>query len=73
MEQTSLKSLLLSSDHLGRKEQLSVSFLFSILAISIAGLVIYGAYYGGITALLLRSSFFFIGRLLGDDVVRITL
>lgn len=58
MEQTSLKSLLLSSDHLGRKEQLSVSFLFSILAISIAGLVIYGAYYGGITALLLRSSFF---------------
>ena len=58
MEQTSLKSLLLTSDHLGRKEQLSVSFLFSILAIGIAGLVIYGAYYGGITALLLRSSFF---------------
>ncbi|MCC4275449.1 TRAP transporter permease [Marinomonas communis] len=58
MEQTSLKSLLLTSDHLGRKEQLSVSFLFSVLAIGIAGLVIYGAYYGGITALLLRSSFF---------------
>ncbi|MBJ7549659.1 TRAP transporter permease [Marinomonas ostreistagni] len=58
MEQTSLKSLLLTSDHIGRKEQLSISFLFSMLAIGIAGLVIYGAYYGGITALLLRSSFF---------------
>ena len=58
MKQTSFSSLLLPTESLGRKEQLVVSILFSALAVSIAGLVLYGAYYGGITALLLRSSFF---------------
>ncbi|RDL46174.1 C4-dicarboxylate ABC transporter permease [Marinomonas piezotolerans] len=58
MGQTSIRSLLLSSDHLGRREQVVASTLFSLLAVSIAGLVLYGAYYGGITAFLLRSSFF---------------
>lgn len=58
MKQTTFASLLLPSDYLGRKEQLVVSIVFSVLAVSIAGLVLYGAYYGGITALLLRSSFF---------------
>ncbi len=58
MKQTSFSSLLLPSESLGRKEQLVVSILFSVLAVATAGLVLYGAYYGGITALLLRSSFF---------------
>lgn len=58
MKQTTFTSLLLPSEYLGRKEQLVVSLLFSALAVCIAGLVLYGAYYGGITALLLRSSFF---------------
>ena len=55
---TSLQSLLLESTFAGEKERLSVSILFSVIAVGIAGLVLYGAYYGGITALLLRSLFF---------------
>lgn len=55
---TSLQSLLLESPFAGEKERLSVSVLFSVIAVGIAGLVLYGAYYGGITALLLRSLFF---------------
>ncbi len=58
MGQSLLNSLLLSSECFGRKERWVISVLFSTLAVAIAGLVIYGAYYGGITALLLRSSFF---------------
>ncbi|RBO78428.1 TRAP transporter permease [Marinomonas aquiplantarum] len=52
------QSLLLESKFAGGKERLAVSLLFSVIAAGIAGLVLYGAYYGGITALLLRSSFF---------------
>mgnify|MGYP003639889778 FL=1 len=55
---TSLQSLQLESTFAGEKERLSVSILFSVIAVGIAGLVLYGAYYGGITALLLRSLFF---------------
>ena len=55
---TSLQSLQLESTFAGKKERLSVSILFSVIAVGIAGLVLYGAYYGGITALLLRSLFF---------------
>jgi len=55
---TSLQSLQLESTFTGEKERLSVSILFSVIAVGIAGLVLYGAYYGGITALLLRSLFF---------------
>lgn len=55
---TNLSSLRLSSQFAGQKECVSVSILFSLIAVGIAGLVLYGAYYGGITALLLRSSFF---------------
>ncbi|WP_202801950.1 TRAP transporter permease [Rhodovulum sp. PH10] len=39
-------------------EVATASFLFSLLAVAVALLVIYGAYYGGITALILRSVFF---------------
>lgn len=42
----------------GEKEATIVSLLYSLLAVCITGLVIYGAYYGGVTALLLRSMFF---------------
>ena len=52
------QSLLLESKFVGGKERLIVSLLFSVVAAGIAGLVLYGAYYGGITALLLRSLFF---------------
>ncbi len=55
---TSLQSLQLESTFACEKERLSVSILFSVIAVGIAGLVLYGAYYGGITALLLRSLFF---------------
>jgi TRAP transporter 4TM/12TM fusion protein len=55
---TSLQSLQLESTFAGEKERLSVSILFSVIAVGIAGLVLYGAYYGCITALLLRSLFF---------------
>ncbi|MEF2072945.1 TRAP transporter permease [Consotaella aegiceratis] len=36
----------------------AVSLLFALLAVMTAALVIYGAYFGGITALILRSVFF---------------
>lgn len=42
----------------GDKEATVVSLLYTLFAVGITGLVIYGAYYGGITALLLRSMFF---------------
>lgn len=58
MLKTNLHSLLLESKFAGNKELTSVSLLFSVIAAGIACLVLYGAYYGGITALLLRSSFF---------------
>jgi TRAP transporter 4TM/12TM fusion protein len=58
MWKTSLQSLLIQSALAGKREKTLVSLLFSAIAVGIAGLVLYGAYYGGITALLLRSSFF---------------
>ncbi|REG83714.1 TRAP transporter permease [Marinomonas pollencensis] len=58
MWKNTLQSLLIPSLTAGKREKNLVSLLFSLIAISIAGLVLYGAYYGGITALLLRSSFF---------------
>lgn len=42
----------------GEKETLVVSLVFSLLAVAVTGMVIYGAYFGGITALILRSLFF---------------
>jgi TRAP transporter 4TM/12TM fusion protein len=42
----------------GEREAGIVSIAYVLLALAITGLVVYGAYYGGITALLLRSLFF---------------
>ncbi|MCW8355568.1 TRAP transporter large permease subunit [Marinomonas pontica] len=58
MLKTNLQSLRLESTFAGGKELALVSILFSVIAATVAGFVLYGAYYGGITALLLRSSFF---------------
>lgn len=37
---------------------ITVSLLYALLAVAVTGLVIYGAFFGGITALLLRSMFY---------------
>jgi TRAP transporter 4TM/12TM fusion protein len=58
MGQSTIKGLLLRSPFAGPREQLIISAIFSLAAIVITALVLYGAYYGGITALLLRSTFF---------------
>lgn len=58
MWKNSLQNLLVHSTLTGNRENTLISLLFSVIAVGIAGLVLYGAYYGGITALLLRSSFF---------------
>jgi TRAP transporter 4TM/12TM fusion protein len=42
----------------GEREAGMVSIAYVLLALAITGLVVYGAYFGGITALLLRSLFF---------------
>jgi len=53
-----LKELGFASDNASDREVVFVSFLYTLLAIVTTGLVIYGAFFGGITALLLRSLFF---------------
>ena len=58
MAKTTLKDLLFDTKTVGNKERMCLSILFSVIAVAVAGLVLYGAYYGGITALLLRSLFF---------------
>ncbi|SBS30384.1 Sialic acid TRAP transporter permease protein SiaT [Marinomonas spartinae] len=58
MAKTTLKDLLFDTKTIGNKERTCLSILFSVIAVVVAGLVLYGAYYGGITALLLRSLFF---------------
>lgn len=58
MAQFNLSRLLLESPQGGSIERGVFSGLFCLLAAAVAALVLYGAYYGGITALLLRSSFF---------------
>ncbi len=53
-----LKELRFSSDHATNREVITVSLLYTVFAVVTTGLVIYGAFFGGITALLLRSLFF---------------
>ncbi|WP_445678749.1 TRAP transporter permease [Radicibacter daui] len=53
-----LKALRLPDAAIGSREGAVVSTLYCLLALFITALVIYGAYFGGITALLLRSLFF---------------
>ncbi len=50
-------SLLLPDSDQGGAEHTVISVLFAAFAVAISGLVIYGAYFGGITALILRSVF----------------
>ncbi|MCV0394521.1 MAG: TRAP transporter fused permease subunit [Rhizobiaceae bacterium] len=42
----------------GEREVVIVSLLFALLAVAVTALVVYGAYFGLITALILRSLFF---------------
>ncbi|MDR5885999.1 TRAP transporter fused permease subunit [Vreelandella janggokensis] len=51
------EKLLLDVDGAGRRESVFVSLLFSAMAIAVTALVVYGAYFGGITALILRAIF----------------
>lgn len=53
----STEKLLLSDSEAGKRELLVVSLLFSLMAVGLTTLVVYGAYFGGITALILRSIF----------------
>lgn len=57
-KQTCLSRLLLASDQTVSKEQAIISTIFAALAVAITVIVVYGAYFGGITAFLLRSSFY---------------
>ena len=53
-----LDKLALRSDLGGDRGATFVSLLYALLAVAATALVIYGAFFGGITALLLRSMFF---------------
>ena len=55
--QDPLTVLRLPGEHAGRRELTVVSLLFAIAAVATTALVIHGAYFGGITALVLRSLF----------------
>lgn len=55
---TELHKLQLPAPDVGRREATILSLIFAVIAVGVSGLVIYGAYFGGITALLLRSMFF---------------
>lgn len=58
MMTSALHTLLLPAPDVGKREATTLSLIFAFIAVCVAGLVIYGAYFGGITALLLRSVFF---------------
>src|SRR5690606_39535609 len=53
-----LDKLLLRGGHGKGRGAIIVSLLYALLAVAITALVIYGAFFGGITALLLRSMFY---------------
>ncbi|HEX2255753.1 MAG TPA: TRAP transporter fused permease subunit, partial [Afifellaceae bacterium] len=53
-----LASLILPSPHAGQRERALVSAAVAILAVAVTALVVYGAYFGTITALVLRALFF---------------
>lgn len=50
--------LALPNAHGTEKEAVAASFLYAVLAVGVTALVIHGAYFGSITALILRSMFF---------------
>ena len=53
----SAAKLMLSHDQADARERIAISLLFSLMAVSTTALVVYGAYFGGVTALLFRSLF----------------
>lgn len=53
-----LDKLLLRGGHGKGRGAIIISLLYALLAVAITALVIYGAFFGGITALLLRSMFY---------------
>jgi TRAP transporter 4TM/12TM fusion protein len=50
--------LRLKAGAVGRRETNALSLVFAVMAVAATALVVYGAYFGGITALVLRSLFF---------------
>lgn len=50
--------LALPNEHATHKETIAVSMLYAVLAVGVTAIVIHGAYFGSITALILRSTFF---------------
>lgn len=48
----------LPNEHGTQKEAIFASFLYTVLAVGVTIAVVWGAYFGGITALLLRSVFY---------------
>ena len=52
-----LGTLRLANSRAGQRETDLISTVYVMLAVVVTALVVYGAFYGGITALLLRSSF----------------
>lgn len=58
MTEASVTPTLALNSQVGSLETRIVSGLFAFMAVAVSALVIYGAYFGGITALLLRSVFF---------------
>ncbi|MCE8023218.1 TRAP transporter permease [Billgrantia aerodenitrificans] len=57
MFKQAIAKLMLSDADAGPRETLVVSLLFSLMAVGVTALVVYGAYFGGITALIFRSLF----------------
>ena len=52
------RKLALPNAHGTEKEAVIASFLYAVLAVGVTAIVIHGAYFGSITALILRSVFF---------------
>src|SRR5690606_32772826 len=50
--------LALPDEHATHRETIAVSMLYAVLAVGVTAIVIHGAYFGSITALILRSTFF---------------
>lgn len=52
------EKLALPNEHGTEKEAVIASFFYAVLALGVTAIVLHGAYFGSITALILRSTFF---------------
>ena len=52
------RKIALPNEYGTEKEAVIASFLYTVLAVGVTAIVIWGAYFGGITALILRSVFY---------------